>query len=80
MWVISYYQTVESPRSIDSKIKYSATTILTNFINFTNISLVFMLISKPLTNCSQRVTDQTTVHGNREANNQTVDTYNARHL
>ena len=54
--------------------KYSATTICTNFTNFKNILLVFTLISKPLTNRSQWVTNPTTVHRNRGVNIQTVDT------
>ena len=50
MWISGYCLTVESPQIIDKKSKYFAKTIVTNFINFKTIVLVFTLISKPLTN------------------------------
>ena len=56
-----------------SKSKYPAPTIWTNFINFKNIVLVFTLLSKPLKNRWQRVTNSTTVHGNHRVNIQTID-------
>ena len=51
----------------------SATTILKKFVNFRNALSVFKLISKPLTNHWQWVTNPTTVHGKHGANIQAVD-------
>ena len=67
---------VQISSEYQSKSKYSATKILTNFIEFKNIVFVFTIIYKRLTDRWQWVTNPTMVHGKRGVNIQTADTSN----